>query len=931
VTAAECLIAGRVVAAMDGKRAEPSAKSLSALIVLILVVAVRGSEGIAAAEASAPVRLQPGSVISRSMSPLEHHEFVLDFQAGEVAVITVRQLGIDVVLSVAGPDGRERHHVDRPNVEWGRERITAVADVTGRYRLRIAPLVAAGPAGRYRLQMTRVGRASSRDQKRIEAERDVTAGEVARATNTLEGCRQAVQLFGQAASLWQEMREPYEEAVALYGLALAHRFLGDHEESLHLLQRVLALMRRIGDAHGLVMAQSGLGWTHLYLANYDTAASHFRQALLHRHAGDYRGSAGNLFGLGWTALLQEKPQKALATFTRALRLRQIASDRRGEALTLVGLAAALDRLRRWEEAAGMADRALEIHDAFPDRYGQADALTVKAWALLHDGQAPQALALFAKATKVRRALEDPEGEAAALHGEAAAIRSMGDSRASLELADRALALVESVRAQRTDRDLRAAYFASVQGLFELCIDLLLDEHRATGNPEAARRAFQVSERARARSLLDLLGGHRDASRNAQIASTQTGGVSSAIDPLSLEQVQSALDVDTTMLAYATGAYRSVVWLIDHDEFSAYELSPASNIERAARALLTKITRSPSTSGVAAMGAHGAGSMAAIAVQARALARLVFPGDVVRRARRRIVVVPSGPLQLVPFGILPASVDGAHEGRILLDDHEVVTLPSASVIHGLRRADWRAQARKTVAVFADPVLQADDARVGDAQTSLARVGNARSRSSRPVLPQEVGHLPRLFATRWEAEAIGRLVPPGERMTAVDFRASRSTLERLDLSTYQILHFGTHAIVDVRRPERSGLVLSVVDERGESVDGFIRAREIFEWPLKADLVVLSGCRTALGREIRGEGLMGLSRGFLAAGASRLVMSLWSVDDKATAELMVHFYRHMLGPERLTPAAALRAAKLEMRAEPRWRAPYFWAGFLLQGDWN
>src|SRR6266567_4315790 len=137
------------------------------------------------------------------------------------------------------------------------------------------------------------------------------------------------------------MREPYEEAVALYVLALAHRFLGDHEESLHLLERVLTLMRRIGDANGLLMAHSGLGWTHLYLANYDTAASHFRKALQRRRFADYRGTAGDLFGLGWTSLLLDKPQDALTTtFTRALRLRKLGADRRGEALTLVGLAAA---------------------------------------------------------------------------------------------------------------------------------------------------------------------------------------------------------------------------------------------------------------------------------------------------------------------------------------------------------------------------------------------------------------------------------------------------------------------------------------------------------------------------------------------------------------------------------------------------------------
>jgi CHAT domain-containing protein len=128
-----------------------------------------------------------------------------------------------------------------------------------------------------------------------------------------------------------------------------------------------------------------------------------------------------------------------------------------------------------------------------------------------------------------------------------------------------------------------------------------------------------------------------------------------------------------------------------------------------------------------------------------------------------------------------------------------------------------------------------------------------------------------------------------------------------------------------------VLSGVDERGRLVDGFIRAREILEWPLEADLVVLSGCRTGIGRVIRGEGIMALSRAFLAAGASRLVMSLWSVDDKATAELMARFYRRMLGTEHLAPAAALRAAQLEIRAESRWRSPSFWAGFVLQGEWH
>jgi CHAT domain-containing protein/tetratricopeptide (TPR) repeat protein len=760
----------------------------------------------------------------------------------------------------------------------------------------------------------------------VEAERDVTEAETARATNTLDGCREAVQRFRRAASLWQVLREPYEEGVALYGLALAHRFLGEHEASLRALERMLALMRQANDAHGLVMAQSGLGWTSLYLDDYDTAASRFRQALSNRGLADRRGSAGDFFGLGWTELLVGQPTKALARFKAALGLRRLVRDRRGEALTLVGLAAALDRLGRWEEASQAASQAFEIHGTYPDRYGQADALTVKAWALLRGGHAPKALEHFVQAAKVRRALEDVAGEAAAIHGQAAALEEMGESGRALELADRALAHVESVRVRRTDHDLRATYFASVQDLYDLCIGLLLQQYRTTGNLDAARRAFHVSERARARSLLDLLALRRDGRGS-------NGAQSTAIQPLAVEDVQRALDTDTTMLVYATGSSRSVLWLVGRDQFGIYELPPRPDIEHAARDLLESIAVPPPASIAGSRGANPPSSTAAIAKRAKALARLVLPGEAARQARGRIVVVPSGALQLVPFGVLPRSTGAATDEGTLLEHHEIITLPSASMIRGLRRMDWRTQPRKTLAAFADPVLQADDARVRRAMEpgSSRLQGGILPVRTQGNLPKTVGPLPRLFATRWEAREIGRLFPAGRQMVALDFRAARSTLERLDLSAYQILHFGTHAVVDLQRPERSGLVLSLVDERGQPINGFIPMREILEWPLEADLVVLSGCRTGVGREIRGEGLMALSRAFLAAGASRLVISLWSVDDRATAELMARFYRRMLGPEHMAPAAALRAAQLEMRAQPRWRSPYFWAGFVLQGEWH
>jgi CHAT domain-containing protein/tetratricopeptide (TPR) repeat protein len=892
---------------------------------LILVVLQLAVSNALAQEEQAAIELVRGRPITKSLEPGERHEFIIQLEAGQAATVGVRQRGIDVVLTVTRPDGGEGHRVDRPNVEWGREAITVVAQETGPHRLTISPLHRVGPGGRYRVDVTRVAGASARDRQRVEAERDVTAAEVARSTNTIGGCRTAVERFQRAASSWRALHEPYEEGVALYGLALAYRFLGAHEDSLQFLERVLALMRRVGDPHGLVIAHSGLGWTYLYLDNYDIAASHFRQALSHRGAGDRRGTASDLFGLAWTDLLLLRPAEALATFNKALVLRTSALDRRGEALTLVGRAAALNKLRRWEEAVVATTAALEIHQNYPDRYGQADALTVKAWALLHGGQPQTALDVFREAAEVRRGLGDAAGEAAALHGQAATLDRMRDQRSALELTDRALTLVESVRAERSDHDLRAMYFASVQELYDLRIGLLLQQYRMTRDPEAARSAFAVSERARARSLLDLLA-RRGASRGKPESGTgrrasdpsESAGTP-GVHPVTIPDVQQMLDAETTLLAYAIGPSGSVLWAIAHDQFAIYELAPFPEIQRAARDLLEDIADLPSRSTRGRSG--NSDDLEGIRQRANTLARLVLPEQAVRQAHRRIVVVPSGPLQLVPFELLPLSA--APTAASLVDRHEIVGLPSASTIRGLRRTSWQSVSGQKVAVFADPVMQRDDARV--------RVGMMPDSAPRRGVADRLGDLPRLFASRWEAREIARLVPSANAMIATDFNAARRTLKRLDLATFSILHFGTHAIVDPDRFDRSGLVLSLVDEQGQPVDGFIRAPEILRWSLNADLVVLSGCRTGIGREIRGEGLMALSRSFLAAGASRLVTSLWPVDDKATAYLMARFYRRTLGPERLAPAAALRAAQLEMRAEPRWRSPYYWAGFVLQGEWH
>jgi CHAT domain-containing protein len=193
---------------------------------------------------------------------------------------------------------------------------------------------------------------------------------------------------------------------------------------------------------------------------------------------------------------------------------------------------------------------------------------------------------------------------------------------------------------------------------------------------------------------------------------------------------------------------------------------------------------------------------------------------------------------------------------------------------------------------------------------------------------VTQIHRLPFTRLEANHILAMVPEADRLKALDFDASRATATSPVLGQYRYLHFATHGFLNAAHPELSGIVLSLVNRQGVEQDGFLWAHEVYNLRLPVEMVVLSGCRTGLGKEIKGEGLVGLTRGFMYAGSARVLVSLWDIDDQASAELMAHLYKAVL-KEHMPPSAALRAAQIEILREKRWQAPYYWAAFVLQGE--
>jgi CHAT domain-containing protein len=314
-----------------------------------------------------------------------------------------------------------------------------------------------------------------------------------------------------------------------------------------------------------------------------------------------------------------------------------------------------------------------------------------------------------------------------------------------------------------------------------------------------------------------------------------------------------------------------------------------------------------------------------------------------------VVVADGALQYVPFAALPVPAAGKrHAGTLLplIAENEVVTAPSASAIAVLRRElDGRTPAPKMVAVIADPVYDRSDPRISaagnPAATYRAASANAGERSVSYALERSWndvtfangngGKISRLPFSRREAAAIIAAAPHGSSFEALGFRANRATVTSARLAEYRYIHFATHGILDSRTPAFSGLVFSLVDEKGRPEDGFLRLWDIYNLHLPAELVVLSSCQTGLGKEIAGEGLVGLTRGFFYAGAARVIASLWKVDDLATAELMARLYSSMLH-KGLSPAAALRSAQVAIWKQKRWEGdPYFWAAFQLQGEWH
>lgn len=987
--------------------------------------------------------LAEGKVLTRPITGSGPQLFQIGLSAGQLVHISVEQQGIDLTVLLSSPNNSKLAEIDFVAGTRGTEPIIFITELSGDYRVQVCATDPAAAPGQCRVSVKELRAARPQDPEWLQGQLLYLAAERLYAQDARQSYQQAIEKFLAALPHFRAAEDRASEARTLnyigmshyvtgdlptalqYGqqalelrralgdkiaigqqlgiIGLFHYSMGEIEQALDYYQQSLALKRAEGNKLGVAVTLHNIGVAYFQIGDTDKALDYYRQALpIHKELNDPSREGLILHSIGSVYRRAGNLAQALEHYDQALALRRKANDRRGQAYTLAALGLLYAAQQQYEKALACYQEALTLQRAAGDRRGEAQTLNYLGELNLDTGDAKKARAHLEQALEIARAVSDPGSEALALFNIARAQRHEKDLAAAQSSVEAALAIADSVRARARSQELRTSFFTTVQSRYEFYIDLLMERHELQPGAGYDGMALTASERARARTLLELLADARADIRQGiapalrererklqqqlidqgnRLTNLKSGKTAPAEleaaegeyrgltlkfervraeieeawpryaaltqpQPLAAKEIQQQiLDDDTILLEYTLGARRSFVWAVTKDALRSFTLPPRGEIEAAAQRVYDLLSaRNRVYANAAERRKNIAAADSAYPAAAAALAKMVLAPVTAQLPHKRLLIAADGLLQYIPFAALPLSgSDSAAEFTPLITRYEVVNLPSASSLALLRR-EQRA-ATRALAIFADPVFSPTDPRLKQARI-VAKAGDITAQrggqAGVPVDEQLVRalrnfesgineeNIPRLLATRDEAEAIAGLVAATDSKIALGLDASRAAVMDEDLTGYRLLHFATHGLVNSRQPELSGIVLSLFDGQGRRQNGFLRLGDIFNLRLAAELVVLSACQTALGKEMKGEGLIGLTRGFMYAGTSRVMASLWKIDDEGTAELMKRFYAHVL-KNGMRPATALRQAQLEMLTQRRWQTPFYWAAFQLQGEYR
>jgi CHAT domain-containing protein len=708
-------------------------------------------------------------------------------------------------------------------------------------------------------------------------------------------------------------------------------------------ESALPVFQRIGDKDNAAITLNILGLVARQSGDLEESLSDYRRARNDfASVHDDLGELESIKEIGEILLSQHKYGELGPLYARQLYLAQSTSNHGFLAWAFLDRAGVYERQHRYAQADEEYQRSLAEFRVADNPDGQSTAMERRASLQAEQSRYQQALDMLSEAQALSEQLSEIENVARIQYLRARIYLALNELEKARSEIEKTIAVIESQRLRIAKFDSRAQYFASVHEYYSLYIQVLMALDRLQPDQNYAHLAFEAAERSKVRSLLDLLGSSQqtlpcDRLLAGDLKSVDSDQVPSDTrpqpdrHPVTLSEIQAEIgDAHTVLLEYALGEDRSFAWVLDGDSLTAFDLGSAAEISNGTRKFRKALLPVEAKADEAPIDylRRRAAAKSTLTRQSRELAKLLF-GPVHLPSQKRLVIVPDGPLQYLPF----ADLSVAENGRAavpLVELHELVMLPSASALVALRRAaDARPRPADELTVFADPIFEPPGKPIPAAVAGSP--GFPRSRELTGALRdlRDSQWIPNLPGSRDEALAIQQIAGPARTRLVMGFDANREAVMDGSIARQRIIHFATHGMMDPRHPEMSGLVLSMFNNKGEYQDGYLRLSDVYNLKLSADLVVLSSCESALGRDLGSEGIMGLPRAFLYAGARSVLVSLWKVDDEATVPLMKIFYSRLQRGE--DPGRALRAAQLDMLKNTQWSDPYYWAGFVLEGDYR
>ena len=791
---------------------------------------------------------------------------------------------------------------------------------------------------------------------------------------------EASENFERALALWRGLNDKTKQASALTSLGFVEYRKADWQACISYLGRAYQLLDEQADPFEMARIAAGLGASFMENGSVELAVMQFQRSRdLYRRGEDRLGIGYTTRTLGLLSFLSGDFNESINYLEEALKAYNID----------IGTASVLEvrgrvHIERGEYAAALEDleSALKLYTKIGNPKEAARAIGLIGKAYDRQGLSNRARDYYNQALKAFTHHQDRVNQSAVYYALGKMEMKLGEYDAASEHLRQSIAVTEGIRRRSSSTDLMSAFSASVQDRYEAYVECLMKQHELQPTRGFAVKAFETSELGRARTLSEMLLAMqanlapgvdpklaarqklltqilrlRESDRINLLASaagqaklkaledeigrleTEYKNVTDTIrsrfpayDEISrptawdLSRIESnVLSDDDVLLEYILGAENSYAWTITRNEFTSYKLGPQKNINQAGRRVYDLLSNSPT-----------AASEVELKKATAELSRLVIAPVATSLNKKRIILVADGSLNYIPFQLL---LNASANNEPLIANYEIVNVPSASILGQLRQEkQQRRPGTKVLAAFGDPVFASNYAQFKDSSAGelLAAANTETPKWQHAWRDIEVegdkfdpSSIQPLLYTKRELKNLTDIAGSQSHVVS-GFEASRKTLDNLDLSQYSILHFATHGLLDPKRPEHSGFFLSMIDQAGRPQDGFITMQDVYRLHAPVDLVVLSACRTGLGKDVRGEGLIGLTRGFMYAGASSVVASLWRVDDEATAELMKQFYTNML-QKGMRPAEALRSAQNTLRQNPEWQSPHFWAGFVLQGEFK